>query len=374
MLINVRKDGDSYKERPGFKKFNTAALHSSSASVKSMFDLPIATPLKVWCVGDGCPGISSSAGFYIGSFDPEQDPDFQSYYYYSTATTNVVIGEFDDYVHTVIDDSLKRINLITQPWGSNALPLGGQGTDTSLYTYTGFIGRSLLEFDDKLFVGLSNGAGGSKISTWDGTTHRDDRTGLQVPSCFALYRVSGGGDAIVAGYSTGNLISYRPTGSSPGWTDVAPGAGTCTAFRMLSYKDVLWITTGGEDLFSFDGTTLTRVVIATTGIAAGSVTRGLAVSRAGILYMLYNSGTSVRVASYNGTTWTPIAKNLTTQFTTAAAARDLVSYRGYLIAAANTTASGASMYAVEDSAPTGSWTAIVPATLANGDMDQLLVA
>jgi hypothetical protein len=376
MLINTRLDGGGYKERPGFKKFNTDVLHSASAAIKSMFDLPIATPLRVWIVGDGCPGVSSSVGFYIGAFDPEQDPDFQSYYYYSSATTSVNIGEFDDYLYAVIDSELKRINLILQPFGTSALPVGGTGTDTSLYTYTGFTGSAPpLGFDSKLFVGLNNGSGASKISTWDGTTHRDDDTSTEVPSCFALYRVTGGGDAIVAGFSTGNLISWRPTGSSPGtWTDVSPGAGTCRAVRMLSYKDVLWITTGGEDLFSFDGTTLTRVQPATTGIGAGSVTKGLAVAN-GNLYMLYHtSGNSVRLAKYTGSAWTAVEKNLTTQFSTLREARDLVTYRGYLMAGATTASDGARLYAVEQSGITGSWTAITPNALNNGDIDILLVA
>jgi hypothetical protein len=373
LAINVRPDGGGYKERPGFTPFNTSALHHSGACIKSLFDLPMATPVKVWVVGDGCPAVSASVGFYIGAFDPEQDPDFQAYYYYSAATTGVVIGEFDDYVHALVDADLRRINLIVQPWGQSALPIGGAGTDTPLYTHTGFTGKALLEFDDKLFQGLGAASGTSKISTWDGTTHRDDRSSLEIPSCFAHYRVTGGGDAIVAGYSTGNLISYRPTGSSGSWTDVSPGAGTCTAYRMLSYKDTLWITTGGEDLFSFDGTTLTRVQPATTGIAAGSVTRGLAIANSNTLYMLYNSGTSVRVAKYDGTTWTAIDKNLTTQFATLQSAKDLVWYRGYLIAAGTTASLGARLYAVAETGVTGSWTEITPHAATNGDIDQLLV-
>ena len=92
MIVNARPNGGGFRERPGFTPFNTSALHSASACIKSMFDLPIATPVRVWMVGDGCPGISASVGFYIGAFDPEQDPDFQSYYYYSSATSGVVIG------------------------------------------------------------------------------------------------------------------------------------------------------------------------------------------------------------------------------------------------------------------------------------------
>lgn len=370
--VNVRFDGGGLRERPGFEKFNSTVLHHASARIKSIFDLPIASPLRLWLVGDGCPATSSSVGFYVGALDTEQDPEFQPYYYYSSATQQVVIGEFDDYLHILVDNELHRANLVLQPWGTSALPIGGTGTDTPLYTYTGFQGRWLQEKFDTLFVMLANGAGGSKISTWDGITHRDDRTGLQIPACAAEYRIQDGGDALAVGYSTGNLVSLR--NSSGTWSDISPGAGTVTANRMVSYKDVLWMTNGDENLFKLEGGTLTRVQPATTGIAAGSATRGLAVLN-GYLYMGYTtSGGSARIAKFDGSTWTAIEKNLTTQVAALNALKDLCAYRGYLVAAATTATAGARLYAALASGTSGTYIEITPSALNNGDIDQLLVA
>lgn len=372
MAVNARLEGGGYREREGLTGFNSSVLQSASACIKSLFDLPIASPLKIWIVQDGCAGISATAGSSIGSLDPEQKPEFQPMYYYSSSTAFPALGEYNDYIHFVLDTDLKRINLITQPWGTSALTVGGAGTDTPLKTYSGFTGRCLREFNSTLFVGLDAGAGSSKISSWDGTTHRDDRTGLQIPACMADYRIQDGGDALAVGYSTGNLVSLRNTSGT--WSDIAPGAGTVTANRMISYKDVLWMTNGDENLFKLDGGTLTRVQPATTGIAAGSITRGIAVINSTMYFMYTTSGAAVRIGSFDGTTWTATVKDLTVQSAAVNAGRDLVAYRGYLVAAANRTSLGARLFVADQSALTGAWTEIIPDASTNGDIDQLLVA
>jgi hypothetical protein len=141
-----------------------------------------------------------------------------------------------------------------------------------------------------------------------------------------------------------------------------------------TYKDVFWFATGAETLYKFDGTTLTLVPAATSGIAAGSLTHSCCVFN-GYLFVSYKTPTShVCIARFDGTTWVPVHKDITAQVATVNQARSLVEYREDLWVAADTT-SGAELFRSSGPDTSGTWTAVTFVTGggANGDIDELVV-
>jgi hypothetical protein len=139
-----------------------------------------------------------------------------------------------------------------------------------------------------------------------------------------------------------------------------------------TYTDVFWFASGGADLFKFDGTTLTQVPIATTGIAAGSVTHSCC-SFGGYLFVSYTAGGHAMLARFDGTTWVPVHKDFTVQDATVNAARSVVEYRGDLWVAVSSTARG-KLFRSVGATTTGTWVGTGGlAASNNGDVDQILV-
>ena len=369
LLINVRKSGFGYAGRGGSDRL----VDLGSGEILGICDFQMATPRKLWVVVDGCPGLSSSVGFSVGFYDIEQNIPFTPAIYYSTATQGVVIGAFDDELYIGVDNVLRKIVLVEAPYGGTPLNVSGSSQDLPLLTFTGMTKiNDLASFDGKLFVALDGGAGTSKISCWDGLTQSDDLASINAPTALAVFR-----ESLVAGFSAAgpNSIRVRPVGV-PGatWATVAPtGAGTaimrgpgCAA----AYKDVLWWATGAQTLCSYNGTTLTVVDVATTGIAANSVTHSCCVFN-GYLFVSYTTSTNhACLARYDGTTWVPVHKDLTVAGTTAA--RGLAEYRGDLWIGA-TGAGGGRLWRSPGVSTTGTWVLVLPATANNGDVRQLLV-
>jgi hypothetical protein len=374
LLINCRIQGGSIAPRGGSKHLlDLGALAGSGSQITGLADFQIGTPRKMWIVGDGCPGLSSSVGWYIGFFDVEQEPEFQPAIYYSSAAQKVAIGLYSGDLYASVDNTLRKVNLIEAPYGEPALDVSGSSQDLPLLTLTGFTKiTDLMSFDGKLFIGADGGGGASEVAVWDGVTQSVDVAAINAPAAFGTYR-----ESLVMGFAGApNSISVRPVGV-PGaaWATVAPSGGT-VAMRgpgcSATYKDVFWFATGGENLYKFDGTTLTLVPVATSGIAAGSVTHSCC-SFGGYLFVSYTSGGHARIARFDGTTWVPIHKDLTTQVAAVTGARSLVEYRGDLWVGL-TSAGGGRIYRSVGADTSGTWA--TPGLLAasnNGDIDQILV-
>jgi hypothetical protein len=356
-LINGRFREDGILSRGGQTKLNTSALDSSTACIQGLFDYQPATPSKLYMVLDGCYGISTTAGSSVAQYDWEQSPKFQRVIYNSTATNNYVLGVFDDKMHLGLDAELKSLQLIVYPYGTEALSASGTAQDTPIYTFTGFVVRHLRAFDAKLFVALDAGAGASKIATWDGLSIRDDLTAINVPTGFGLWR-----ETLICGFgSATNLIKVRAVGDSPGtWTNVAPGAGTVAMVsRGVSYKDKFYFPDGSTNVWSYDGTTLTAA-----HTIAGATTRCIATFN-GLLYVGYDEGTpSARLAKFDGSTWTDVDKNFTTQLSGTSSIRTLEGYRGSLYAGC-IRSSGVVMLRSPLATTSGTWL-IVPLPVTSG--------
>jgi hypothetical protein len=373
LLINARLRNGSIVPRGGSAEFLDLG---GTTTVLGLTDFPLGTRRSLWVVGDGCPGLSSSTGFYMGFYDEEQDPEFQSAIYYNAGVQGLVLGVHGGELYVGQDNVLRKILLISAPYGETALAVSGSSQDIPLLTFTGFTKiTDLKSFGGFLFITLDGGAGTSKVVAWDGTTYYDsDLTTLPIPSALGLYR-----ELLICGFAVAGTttIRSRAVGVSPGtWTTYTIGAGTCLMRGPgagVTYKDVFYWATGGDTICSFNGTTISSIAAGTTGIGASSLTHSCCVAF-GYLFVSYTtSGGAVRIARFDGTTWVGAHKNLTTQFTGLNQARGIVEYRGDLWVGAVHTTGGGKLYRSPGNATTGTWVEIVPAVSANGDVDQLLV-
>lgn len=369
LVINGRLLGGEYVERAGLTKFNSSVFHNAAACIRHIDDFQIATPKKLWMRGNGCPDVSTSVGAHLAHIDQEQNPEYQRSVYYDTATNNPILASFDGGLYVGVDADLRKLTLVVTKDGEENLAVGGSSQDRPVHTFTGFVIRCMVAFDGKLFIGLDNGAGASKIATFDGVSVRDDVTAINAPTCFGLYRVTGGGDAIVVGFAAAtNAIKYRPTGDSPGsWTNVAPGAGTLSSVAMAPYKDTLYIADDSGEIWTFDGTTLTSAHTPATATAVRGIT-----TFNGFLYFGYETAAAARIGKYDGSTWTDVEKDLTVAFAGTTSIRSLKAYRNSLYAAAVRSSNGVIQFSPE-TATTGTWTQITPAATA-GAINELLVA
>lgn len=363
----VTEDGE-ITDRAGWSTF-VGPLQSASACVLSIHDFQVSTPKKLWMLLNGCPGISSSAGLSVNNFDPEQDPEFQRAVYYGSATS-VILASFNGYMHVGVDATLRRLNLVTMPWGQENLALSGTSQDVPLYTFGGPI-TCMKEFDGLLFIGVNLGAGASKIYTWDGKSMRDEGILINSPTAFGIYRIQGGGDAIVVGFAAAsNQVRIRPAGPSPGtWTTITPGAGTVASHAMRSFKDVLYITDGTANVWSLSGTTLSIV----RSPASATAVYGLEATNEYLYYGWETASAAFIGRTADGASWTDSHKAMTTQFSGTSSIRSLAWYRGYLLAG-GIRSGGGRIFASNGSDTSGTYTEIVPNALANGTVNDLLVA
>lgn len=332
---NIRFRDGAIHSRGGLAKVNSTTLHSSTANVIDLQDFQVRTR-KLYTLFTGCPGLSTTVGFSAGWYDADQSPAWQRGVYYNSATGNMVAGVYDGQLYLGVDDKLRVLKLINAPYGnSESLAFAGVEQGEHLGEFTGFTITALQEFDGMLFIGLDAGAGASKIVTWDGLTFRDDVTAIDPPSAFCKWR-----DKLVGGHSTSG-IRIRDVGASPGtWATVA---GAVAAVHMTSYKDVVYITEGGTEIWSYDGTTL--------GVArtvAGAEIRGITTYNDGsAIYLFYgyqSSGSEAVIGRFDGTTYVDAHYNITTTYSVARLPRTLLSYRGGLVAVTNTAASGGRLY------------------------------
>jgi hypothetical protein len=370
LILNGRFYGGDIIERPGLSLFYDFA--AASTEVDTLGDFQPAKSLKLWILGDGCPGVSSSVGFYLANLDQEQSPEFQRAVYYSSAVTALHIATYDNYLYVGTDADLRRLQIIRQPFGTEAISVSGTSQDTPIKTFTGFTIRCLQAFDGKLFIGLDNGAGASKIVTWDGLSFRDDITGINAPVCFGLYHAPKAGDTLVVGFAAAsNHIRYRVTGDSPGtWTTKAPGAGTIASVSMATFKDKLYIADGTTGIWAFDADANTLTSVRNPGSA--TAVRALTTFN-NLLYFGYETATSGIIGKYDGTTWTDVEKNLFTQ-ASCTSIRTLADYRGRLWVGGIKGLNGGHIYFSPLTVTTGTYGDITPNLSFNGDIDVLMVA
>lgn len=271
-----------------------------------MFDL--GSPCRLWFTGDGCPGQSAGLGFYIGHFDPEQDPTWQRAAWYDAAVSAVNLGAYGGQPYISVDNALRRLTLIQVPYGRENIALAGDGQDVPIETFTGYVVKFLQAFDGKLFIGLDAGAGASKVVSYDGRTIRDDLSSIDPPIAAGLWR-----DSLIIGFASGTgHIRVRAAGDTPSWTTVtAAGVAVAPGVNSIrSYADVAYLCDGATKVWAYNGSTLT-----TARTVAGATIRALAVGCNGtsrrLFYGYGTSGSHAVIGMTDGSTWTDAHKDLT---------------------------------------------------------------
>jgi hypothetical protein len=337
LLLNTRLRNGEIRRRPGQQRLDDSAL---GGSVIGLNDFKIARPYSLYYIQDGCPGISSTVGFSIGSFDYEQFPYAQPLTYNSGLSSNFVIGAYSDTLYGVKDSSLIQLQLFRAPFGGATLSAAGTSLDIQLFDLpTLYGGASLLQsFDGKLFIAATNG-GASSFLTFDGTTLAIDKTGIPAPTGGGVFR-----ETLVIGYADSvNAVSVRQTDGT--WADVAPSSGT-VAMRgphtTVSYRDTFYFAGDTSDIWSFDGTALTAIGTGLSGLNALAKVKDVCKHDDGLMYVLweYADHSAAGILSYDGTTWTPIAKDLKAQFATLNGAFNIRSFCGVLFVAASDSTYG----------------------------------
>lgn len=314
ILVNARLESGMVIPRPGQAKLNTAVIHSASAKIISIGDFQMATPYHLFHTGGGCPWIGSGSGRAVGSYFIDQSPALQSYTSNGTATSSA-LAVFDGSLWIAYDNVLRRFNQVTPPWGTPAITMAGAALDIPILTIpspTTSI-ASMAVFDGKLFMACVAGAGTGSVVCYDGVTRSTDLASLTGVAGFAKFR-----ELLILGFSSGTTFKTRPIGV-PGttWTTVAvttPASEIATFGSKhpgASFKDILYWATGSDKIAKWTGTgTATNILIATTGIPSGALTIGCVVFN-NLLYVLYNYGSQVWLATFDGTTWSGTHKQLT---------------------------------------------------------------
>lgn len=372
LLINGRMIEGDVLSRGGWSPFNSSPFQDAGACFRLVSDYQLSEPKRMWIVGDGCAGISSSVGFYLAHFDEEQDPDFQRARYFNTQTNQVVVAAYNGSIYIAADSSLYKLQMIVAQYGTENFAVSGTGQESPIATFSGFQIKCMLEFDGKLFLGLDAGAGASKVVCYDGTSIFDnDLSAVGTPYTFASYRIQGGGDGLVLITNDGaNNLKIRTTGDSPGtWANL----GTVTAAarsQAVSYKDVLYIASGATTVQSWDGSS-----VATARTVTNAQILGLCVFN-NLLYFGYKITTTSHsvVGKFDGSTWTDTEKDLTTQFADSNGLRVLCAYRDRLVAGSTTNPNtGAALYFSPGLTTSGTWIKLVPNASNNGDIESLVV-
>ena len=362
-LINGRFKGGSIRPRFGITEHNSTAIQASDACIGWIDDFQVSAPNKLWIGMDGCPGISTGTGFSLVNLDSEQSPNFQRSVYYNGAVTRVVLATYGSQLHVAVDDELRVIELLLQPYGIENLSVSGSAQDLPLVQLSTGTIRCMAEFDGTLFLGVDDGAGNSFIATWDGVTLlEDDLTGIDAPQCMAIHHVPDGGDALFVGIA--GELRYRDTDGN--WTTAA----TATDFdpnEMLPYKDSLYVANADGDQWEWDNSSLASANSPTGATAC----RAIEVAD-GYLFYGYETASAALIGRFDGSSWADTHKNLTTQTAGTTTVRTLREHRGYLVAGGLVSGSGR-IFVGDIDDTTGTYAVVVPNVSNSGDFNFMVV-
>jgi hypothetical protein len=375
-LVNVafNEDGE-IKDRAGLTRVNPTPLDSATACVSDLADFAPNTPYKIYCVFAGCPGLSATNGYSLNWYDNDQSSKFARGLYYNAAPALLKIGTFDGRIFIGDNDKLKAFTLIVPHYQDEQLALAGVEQAEVIHTFTGGLTiGALMDFDGKLFIGLNGGAGASKIAVWDGLTMHDgtngttaDLTGIDPPADMVRWR-----DKLVVGLSTTGL-RVRERGAVPGtWTTVASGFAT---YKLEAYRDDVYGTTAGTNVWRYDGTAVASV-LSVTGAAIRGIAEHQDSSGNRYLFVGYQSSTNEAILARRDAagTWSDPHKNLTAQDAQARSPEALISYRNQLVAGVNTSLSGGKLYLSPEDNTAGTYTIITPNVANNGAIQDMLAA
>lgn len=330
-LQNVRWEGDGVVPRPGQALMNTGgvAIHHATAHIHpSQFNAGGSggggTPNQLFILGDGCPAESAGTGFFVGHFDPDQEPQIQRAVWYDNGPpTMVAIVFYGGTPYVIVDNQLRKYESINLDWGIENITVSGDSQDRPLVTLPA-VCNAAIEFAGLLLMLCNDGS----IQSWDGRTLRQDLApvGADIPVAAGLFR-----DTLLIGYAlAANKISVRTAAGA--YTHIGGGVPTVRTKlgrnSIVSYKDNAYGASGSTTVWKFDGTTLTGNFKTLAGATIESVAEYGAYLFAGY----GNAG--AKLARYDNAAWVDTHKDFTLQAGLAAAVRapGLLYYKDNLLA------------------------------------------
>ena len=346
-LENVRRIGTSIVGRPGNSVFADLGGALGSVTPTGLADLQIGAKRRLVAVADGCPGESPTIGKSLVSYDKELIPPIQRLVYSPTGLVMVaerfkrdessdgLLPSIDALVFSV-DNVLYRLANLPSAFGAESLESTNGAQQIPVWTipaaYTSI--SAIHQHGGELVIAVNGGAGASAIFSWDGVTFRKELDAIDPVTGFATFR-----DKLIAGHAgVPNLIRIRTLGAA--WSTVAPGVGTVQIphnHTCASFRDVLYIPTGGEYAYSFDGATLTQIPAATMGVDAGSEVWAFETAFEKLYYTWSTAAPKARIGMFDGTTWTATHKDLIAQKATVLRVRTMRFYANTLIVRASIT-------------------------------------
>lgn len=372
---NIRLRGKTIGMRPGL--IEIADLGAASGWEQTplyLKETPVdSTCNRLWYTTFGCVGGVIETGYSVFKIDTTRFPKVQVYSnYFATSDRQAPLATYGGQIYIGDSSSLRTLLQIASLSGVAAVITNTAPPQIPLITFPGFTIRCLLEFDGKLFIGLENNTtpAASKIVAWNGESASDDITAINPPLAFGIWR-----DRLVAGFgSTSAHVRYRVAGTSPGsWTTVAIAGSQCSTYgnAMVEVGPYLYIASGIDKIFRFDGAALTLVRTVTGAYAGvnGYGVTALALHH-GLLYYGWNADTTIASAigrhdpqsTTAGTEWIDTYKDITTEEADFSYLASLLSYRdqiyagghnGWVVATASNDVKGALELVASGSATPG---------------------
>lgn len=358
-LLNVRFN-DGIGNRPAHDIF----LDGLPGDVVSLFDFQNSRARgKLFIIYAGCPGVDPASGQSLNWYDHEQETELSRGIYYTSAVFEACLAVHDGKLYIGTDETLRGFISVIPDYEDEALFISGLDQTELLKTFTGYTVRAMISDNGELFIGLENKAvpAASKVVRWDGVTFRDDVTGVDPPSCLRGFRNNS--IAMTFSSAAGGLHVRNSAGV---WANVAGALGNVQCV-MEEYRDNLYITEDGADLWKYDGAALAIVhSIATARID------GLA-NAFGYLYYGHNRSAATTDASIGRLdstgTYIDLHKNLATQanptppptdFSFTNLVKRLSFYRGALIAGVESTTWGGRLFLSRAADVSGTWDIVTP--------------
>lgn len=271
-------------------------LGPTAGAVKFFSALPVDNPrTRLWFSTLGIIDDPVVPGPIVGSavyhLDPTEDPVVQVHSKFpSAANSQALMMKYGIKIYIGDKTILKELVDITAPPGLSIGEVVPTAATIPVQAFPGFKVRCGLEFDGKLFVGLENltAPGSSKIVVYDGLAITDDLTGVRPPIAMGIWR-----DKLVVGFdATAANIRVRNAGGVPGtWNIFAGPAGYVTAAfgnAMQEFRQYLYIASGTDELFRFDGAALTLATTVTGAATDGFGITGVTLHN-GLLYYGWNA-------------------------------------------------------------------------------------
>lgn len=356
-LRNVRFD-DGIGARKRRELFMSGLGDGAGSIVAGLYDFQCTRSAgKLYIIYAGCPGIAGAAtGQSLCDFDFEQAEQLSRGIYWASATFEACLAGFAGRLYIGRDSTLSAFITIEPDYEDEALFISGLDQAEQIKSFTGYTVRCAFEAFGELFVGLENIAtpAASKIVRWDGVTFRDDKTGIDPPSCIKLFRNT---TLVVSTSNAAGGILLRD--SAGAWTAVAGAFGNVQVV-MAEYRDNLYLTEDGPDLWKFDGTTLaidrTILTARINGLAAGF----------GYLYYGHDRSAALKDATLgrldSAGAYTDVHKNIAAQagFAWADLVKRISFYRGALIIGVESTVNGGRLFLSPGSDTAGTWEIVTP--------------